>query len=145
MDISMIFNGLWTSVIIKVEFNIYSFVFLMMIFHWKLVAFFILAPTATIGRCGDFCGTGSMYYLVLHPFFDVSKASEYVCDRFRAPKDNERHLHSNPDSLGAVQPVLTHAQPQPTTGPSSTEGFGIAARFAWLRVPESLKWLEINR
>ena len=77
-----------------------------MIFHWKLVVFFILAATATIGSCRDFCGTGSMYFVMVHSFFDVLKASEQVCGRFRAPKDNERRLHAYPGSLGAVRPVL---------------------------------------
>jgi len=52
-----------------------------------MVFFVILAPSATIGSCGDFCGTGSMYFFMDHQFSDVLKVFEQVINRFRWFKD----------------------------------------------------------
>ena len=52
-----------------------------------LVLFLDRPPSATIRSCEDFCSTGSMYFFIAHPFFDVLEVFEQVIDRFRAPKD----------------------------------------------------------
>ena len=88
----------------------------MMIFHWKLVVYFILASSATIGSCGDFCDTGSMYFFMAHPFFDALEVYEQVIDRFQAPKHIHRHLFDQHVDRGAV--LLPRARSK-YTGPGT--------------------------
>ena len=68
------------------------------------MVYFILASSATIGSCGDFCDTGSMYFFMAHPLFDVLEVYEQVIDRFQAPKHIHRHLFDQHVGRGGTPP-----------------------------------------
>ena len=48
------------------------------------------APSATIRSCGDFCSTGSMYFFMLDPFFDVLNVLEQVFRVCTQPQSTQK-------------------------------------------------------
>ena len=114
--------------------TIYIVLFFLMVIY--LVAFFELAPFATIGSCGDFCDTWSMYFFMLHPFFDVLKVFEQVNNVFEAHKVIRSHENAPPRSVYRPSPcsnwIFAHRS---ATVLSWTDGCGC--------VPDCLKLSEI--